>query len=534
MLKKKERLKEKNMLPEAERRSGTPRYNEPWCTNDDPWYPGYGHNSEIVETPRRGSLMTVHEIYNEFISYLNEFEDYLEPDIQNFYVRYVFPFSFNYDRKTYCSLLKHFEDSGLNPCADAASNDYFHNYINDFLFCGVNNHLSYEGKEWSRIRRKTEKESRCLHFGLNHYLAIEYDDIEGIKLNFPAYNDCTDSVPAGQYPKSGSECLENVKGQISLFQYGVGFLIIEGRFPSVNRIRFEKLLQINQNICKQALKEENAAEIRKHFLNDNEKIRNMIKLDGGLVFSAIELTSMALNKDRNRKEMLYKYANLLDWKAPYDQSEYMDTQLKQMILEIGDYASFCFSKNGCVMIAGTKDNEYVRAKMKQTWNDFINYDFYTFLISLQQRYSLLGFSKKLADYDRINNLSKLGKLRTRLMDFMAQGWFSQITNNELGMSIYERMSRVFQNSVLYDEVFKQISIMDDYKRAMNAKAYQVFTFVIYPVITLNALISLNIFEKPGKPLIERFGEIHPFNWIILLTFIIGAALLIQLSFKRRK
>lgn len=49
-------------LPKEFQRTGEPRFNEPWCTNSDPWYDGRGHGKTIIDGPMRGSVRTIGEI----------------------------------------------------------------------------------------------------------------------------------------------------------------------------------------------------------------------------------------------------------------------------------------------------------------------------------------------------------------------------------------------------------------------------------------------------------------------------------------
>jgi len=41
----------------GDERSGRPRWPEPWCVNDDPWYDGRGHGHRIVDSPRSGTRL---------------------------------------------------------------------------------------------------------------------------------------------------------------------------------------------------------------------------------------------------------------------------------------------------------------------------------------------------------------------------------------------------------------------------------------------------------------------------------------------
>ena len=39
-----------------------PGFNQSWCSNDDPWYDGQNFNYTIVDSPRRGSILSLDEI----------------------------------------------------------------------------------------------------------------------------------------------------------------------------------------------------------------------------------------------------------------------------------------------------------------------------------------------------------------------------------------------------------------------------------------------------------------------------------------
>ena len=63
-----------------------PGFNQSWCSNDDPWYDGQNFNYTIVDSPRRGSILSLDEIKKIVLNYTIA-------KLQEFYCNIVLPFT---------------------------------------------------------------------------------------------------------------------------------------------------------------------------------------------------------------------------------------------------------------------------------------------------------------------------------------------------------------------------------------------------------------------------------------------------------
>jgi hypothetical protein len=475
---------------DRKRDRSTRRFIEDWCTNSNPWFDGRNYGYTIVAPPRGGSLLAIDEIRTAFINYT-------KPRVINNFVRLVLPFSYGQDRDTYVRLCSEVrkssnflsEDKTEGTLFDSDRADYFLPYIQKYMFRGYTSEGGYSLSRSARFK-----------------LSPELEEQTGSKLS--GYN---------LMGREGESIISN--SYLTLFRYGVGFLVLDIHLkPS---LLLEQLLAANRTLCETSSADSAGRMIFDGMAGGELGAEYGLQLEQGLIYTSAEILPGTFFQSE-REEMLYKLCNIMDWDEPFSSCQHVDYQMQQMFFDIGEYAIYGFSKNGgALLVSCDEENTKIYEQMKYTWKRFMNTDFDIFMLALHQRKSLMQFANKLAEYDNLNRKKKIRLLRSNLMDFTTQGWFSQITNNELGSELYEHWQKVLQNTILYDEVFSQLSAMDDYNSARSSRIYERFSYILVPMVIINALISIGLFETtPLKILgVDYWGPIGIFTALTYLLMV---------------
>ncbi|AOT69718.1 hypothetical protein [Geosporobacter ferrireducens] len=126
-----------------------------------------------------------------------------------------------------------------------------------------------------------------------------------------------------------------------------------------------------------------------------------------------------------------------------------------------------FSKEGGVLLASDRDpsGKIITANINEAYipNYFSTYYLDTFLLALYQRISLINYCRKLSMIKSIlNDKNQIEHIRFEILKFTNTAWFTQITNAELGMSIWKHWFHLFDNDILYIEVKQGLDELDDF------------------------------------------------------------------------
>ena len=151
-----------------------------------------------------------------------------------------------------------------------------------------------------------------------------------------------------------------------------------------------------------------------------------------------------------------------------------------------------------------EQKEFYWNEWKREEDQYETTDFYIFLLVLHQRYALLNFSKELSEIGVKSKEKKIARLRDILYEFMIQGWFSQITDDEDGLKKYKKWSNVFETETLYEEVIQQVSTIADYENAKKEKDFN-FRFTVISFIFL-IITGISGFFGMNLPIIKQFSN----------------------------
>lgn len=457
------------------------RFNDYWINNDDPWFDGRNGNYTIVDGPRRGSLISIKNIEKIV-------ENFTEPKVVESKMRFIFPFNFEIKRKndkeaffSLCEMLdsnKNFVSSQFYD--DIEKVEKFFPYIQTYLF-----------------NSNTENSKKIINKNFHSFHCKLHKDMELII----------------------DEEILKFKTSMLLFRYGIGYIILEknlnySKENLLNEARFNDILEFNNKVCYQN------NEIESKVFEELNIIKGKIAihLKKGIVYTLLKVEESKFYKNR-RKDMVYSICNQINLKKSYMESEFVNNISNDIFLECEKNIIYGFGKGGgCLLVGFNEDVRSIKLIKKHYWQKFMDFDFYIFILSLHQRNSLMNFMEKLSYLaNQSNNVSKIRKLRFDLMDFMTQGWFSQITQNELGMKLYSYWERIFCNNTLYNEISERLSSVDDYKKTERNRRIDTISVIFLPLVLMSSIFSMNILKGEGTLTISI--KMIPIIIVILLVFV---------------
>ncbi|HYE82325.1 MAG TPA: hypothetical protein VEG39_09185 [Clostridia bacterium] len=485
--------KEKHMnLPETLVRKEGKRKgyeHEPWCFNEDPWYDGKNHGYTIVETPNRKSVLTINEIAGLVLKCF-------VPEIMNAEVSVIVPFWYDIEHTSFEKFNEAIQRSGKfainNKLLSQERINSFFPYIQKYYF-----------GRYESTSDKLDNKLRSHHYELKDSVEIEY-------------RQQVDTVAMG------------VEVELSFYQYGVGYICITLKNDEINKCgmdRFDEFLAFQHDIHEYIYGSRIIGMVK-------EIINSRIDVFKPVTYSAVRISDSIYTR-ADKQEMAFKLCNVMDWDDYYSCDDHRD---RKTSIEISDYAVCSFSQKGGGLILSDSNRfgEDVSELSNKIWDRFRTMDLDIFLLAYHQRLSLTRFSDKLADYSRDKKRGKNGffyfggdckkkirSLRSHFVDFSMQGYFSQITRDQVGTRIFECWNEVLQNKQLYEEVDKQLETMDEYNKAQVSRLIELFTLLGMPLAFLTSFATVSIVEVSGTM------EISWQLFLLALTGIYAVIILIK-------
>ena len=489
--------KEQLLLGEAKRERRdftTRRFNEPWCTNRDPWYDGRNHFYTIVDSPGVNSLLTFEQIKSIALNFIC-------PKVTDTRIKYVFPFTF--DPEKYNQLCGYIADNFDLVSEDreviAKRQDFFLPYVYDYYNCPE------EGK----------LPKHCQHFLLKKKGIFDFDKADCLVTLQPQSSEETRDLLA-KYDNELKIYGESLKSKISVFRYGIGFFITELKIE--NEVLYIKdLLKLNKEIINDQESKKNDMYLRIvdfYFSQLYSTNRFNIKLSQPLVYSTITIPAEDYYESE-KKELVYKLSNSIEWNENVLSNYIPD----QTLMEVTDHCIFGFGKTGGTLLQiDTKINDFKKSEFR---NLFETIFFDIFIYVLHQRKSLMNFAYILSVYDNKRQLTKITKLRELFMNFTIQGWYSQVTNNELGMEMYRHWQEMFENEKLYQEVSEQLGSVDDYNKSVWSNLFGVLSLITFPLLILSVFLDSGFLKI--RTLFDFSNNIWPWNIfaVVIVIYFLG-------------
>ncbi|MGX6443607.1 hypothetical protein ACWM35_10375 [Neobacillus sp. K501] len=468
------------------------RFQEEWFDSNDPWYDGRNNQYQIVDAPQIGSLLSFEQIKAIVINYT-------KPRVKGNHTRILYPFHF--PTKDFKKLRKSLEKNNnfdtVNLMLDKDLVHYFRPYVREYLF---NSKRDKQGYSHSFSYKNSKK--------LRLQLSVENGEVtSGTKFE-GIVNEKSDDI-----------FLEIGNTTIHLFRYGIGFIVIETDILSQkykDDLLLDLLLEMNKELC-----EGKSAEVIQDFnqqLLGEKAIKWIEEFEEGLMYSDVTV-STASYFEPAKKELLYRLCSHTEWNSTiHTENKHMSSTLDRMYYDINEHTVMGFSKKGSVLLIFEKDIEHMseeqvrdyRKKMEEERTKYHKWDYYIFLMVLHQRYGLMNFSKELSEIGVKNKIRRVSKLREVLFEFIIQGWFSQITNNESGMDIHKKWIHVFETQTLHDEVLEQVSTIADYQSAKKdsdfSLKFTILSFVFLIITGVTGFFGMNI------PYVDKFDKNSEAIW----------------------
>ncbi|GAM12040.1 hypothetical protein [Mesobacillus selenatarsenatis] len=448
----------------------TKRYPDEWADSDNPWYDGRDKASQIVDAPSTVlSLLSIQEMKKIVLLYA-------QPRAKENFNKIAFPFSFkDTDMDTIIEELT----SGSNPFRkngdfNGRSSRKFRPYIQSYMY----NHNSSLEHEYHLEYSAGNFETTLVRVGIKDN-EIEYFKKHGKNMD----NQGLAGISAID--------LKIMDISIDLFKFGVGFVVFDLELMPIEQteVPLESMLLVNNELCR-------GAKGRSFLLEMVSELISVHELDScedGLIFTEV-IFDQSTFYGSLKSEMLFKLANNMKWNEPISGNP---SDLMSYELEISPHELYGYSKNGgaLILIDPVTDNMieeervYYQKRLQNAREEYRNYCWAIFLIVLHQRYSMMNFSKTLAEIALDLENNKIKQLRSTIIEFIVQGYFSQISNDEELMSHYKKWRDILETEKLHEEILEQVSTLEDYykrdnEETFNSKFNKVsFAFVFISAIT---------------------------------------------------
>lgn len=498
-------------------RAGIKRFPESWCSNSDPWYDGRYNNYSIIDSPAVNSLLSIEEIYAATMKAILE-------ELEQFSLCTILPFTISKSNhkanrnlfKAYKEWLTVVKEAGFRfKNISSNENHQLYDYINKFFFMESD-------------KLKTERVS---HFEV---------DIEPISLVWDKNKLNSLALVNAQEKIDESRNLLKLNIQCIAFRYSIGFYIIHYQ-PMGNlereSISAEELISLNHRLMSGEILTKQGprtlaniiqARLCEKYPDKGTILQEIFRFGQPLTYNSIKFNEKC--RKYSLYEIGYKLSNGYLLEDPYHANCYQDQLYEDTHFPIENIGDLYLSKNGCTFIA----NQYLGIpETDQAADDFYqrhqNTDLLIYLLVLQQRYALLNFSEKLADYtNRHSVLDKraITKLRKSFLDFTTQGWFGQISGYEYIQTLFKKTKDVMEVDNLYSEVDQQIETIDEYNQAQFNQLVQNLSFFGILFVIINFFGGSNLFDMEGGWDISKIWNMNNREFILLVSFILWISILI--------
>ena len=209
--------------------------------------------------------------------------------------------------------------------------------------------------------------------------------------------------------------------------------------------------------------------------SNSEAMKLDIETERFLIYSYVCIDQEAWNSTNlfeSIKHNFVKYVNIL----PADNSRELE-DVEISTLSKWKYAKMGITKSGVMLFSSSADmNNYTILP-----DEFEQQYFYTYILNL---YKKIYLKKLQLDFKNIN---KVKQTRKKFIEFTKNLWIQEITEDEIGTTLNQKIQEIFDLEKLYSEVKSSYDIL--YKE-LNIQRTVKFTIVI--AIVLIALLAINI------------------------------------------
>ena len=291
------------------------------------------------------------------------------------------------------------------------------------------------------------------------------------------------------------------KIELVLFNTGVCFFMIKTNIEETDK--FSDLLQFNYKFKtigqeREGLANAEGIKIQTNAFNSTNELMDLILhltgnpirkdtlseslTDKFFTYSYACVDTESWNDNTNEESlnnMFYKFFNIL----PNDYNNYVDNKINNTdLFKESKYIKFGFSRSGATLLASGIDL-YNYTKLPVA---FENEYLYTLLITLYQK---IYIGKINLEFKNENN-KKLETTKKEFITFTKTIWFREITEDEIGVKLYNRWKQTFSIDEEYQEIKSKYNII--YKTKDVEENKQLNT-ILLTVITIAFIINLITF-----------------------------------------
>lgn len=209
--------------------------------------------------------------------------------------------------------------------------------------------------------------------------------------------------------------------------------------------------------------------------SNSEAMKLDIETERFLIYSYVCIDQEAWNSTNSFESIKHnfvKYVNIL----PADNSRELE-DVEISTLSKWKYAKMGITKSGVMLFSSSADmNNYTILP-----DEFEQQYFYTYILNL---YKKIYLKKLQLDFKNIN---KVKQTRKKFIEFTKNLWIQEITEDEIGTTLNQKIQEIFDLEKLYSEVKSSYDIL--YKE-LNIQRTVKFTIVI--AIVLIALLAINV------------------------------------------
>lgn len=214
-----------------------------------------------------------------------------------------------------------------------------------------------------------------------------------------------------------------------------------------------------------------------------EARRLNIETERFLTYSYVCINQDAWNGDNHFNEIKYqfiKYANIL----PADSSREYEYKNIETFSK-WKYAKLGLTKLGMTLFSSSNDmNNYTILP-----EEYENQYFYTYIFHLYKKINLKKIELELKD------ITKIKKARKKFVEYTKNLWIQEITEEETGTLLSDKLQEVFELDKLYHEVKNKYDIL--YKE-LNIEKERKKTIIIGIILSISLLINFIALMPKGK------------------------------------
>jgi hypothetical protein len=208
---------------------------------------------------------------------------------------------------------------------------------------------------------------------------------------------------------------------------------------------------------------------------NTEASRLNIDTERFLTYSYVCINQDAWNNSTNFDEIKYqfiKYANIL----PADSSRDYEYE-KLETFSKWKYAKLGLTKLGMALFSSSNDmNNYTILP-----SEYENQYFYTYILNLYKKIYLKKIEIELKD------IMKIKKARKKFVEFTKNLWIQEITEDETGTLLNDKLQEVFELDKLYGEVKNKYDI---FYKELNIEKERKSTIIIAIILVISLILNV--------------------------------------------